>query len=178
MLAFILLSLLYAEVSSNPAQMRFFSYSGEYGGKNGDPFDQSSNLLDGPITALRIRANDRYIVSIQVRYGDSWSSTEGILLGSPSGMQLFLGEGFVQVLGRFGSYVEYLAFHTNVGRVFAFGPSSGSGTTFDAEPLFPNTILRFISGRSGPLVNAVGFHWDKEQEIGGCNQSSLSTHQK
>ncbi|XP_066486472.1 zymogen granule membrane protein 16-like [Tiliqua scincoides] len=162
MLAFILLSLLCIDVSAGPAQMRVSSYSGEYGGSAGNPFDQSRNQLDGPITALRIRADDRYIISIQVCYGDSWSGTEGSATGNPFNVQLFPGEGFVQVLGRFGSHVEYLAFRTNLGRIFAFGPSSGSGTTFDAEPLFPNTVLRFISGRSGSLVDAIGFHWDKE----------------
>uniref|UniRef100_A0A8D2J5Y0 Jacalin-type lectin domain-containing protein n=1 Tax=Varanus komodoensis TaxID=61221 RepID=A0A8D2J5Y0_VARKO len=130
-------------------------YSGEYGGNSGEHFDQSSNQLDGPITALRVRANDRYILSIQVRYGDSWSSVEGSAVGTASDQQLFLGEGFVQARGRFGSYVEYLAFRTNLGRAISFGPSSGSGTTFEAEPLFPGMVLRSIHGRSGPFINAI-----------------------
>ncbi|XP_053121251.1 zymogen granule membrane protein 16-like isoform X2 [Hemicordylus capensis] len=162
MLAFVLLPLLSAGVSVSPDQVRFSSYSGEYGGSSGQHFDQSQNQLDGPITALRIAANDKYIVSIQVCYGDSWSNTEGSLTGSPSEVQLFPGEGFVQVLGRFTGYVEYLAFRTNLGRLFAFGPGFSSGTTFNAEPLFPQTVLRFISGRSGSLVDAIGFHWDKQ----------------
>ncbi|XP_042327676.1 zymogen granule membrane protein 16-like isoform X1 [Sceloporus undulatus] len=175
MVALILLFFLCAGVSGSPAQTRLSSFSGEYGGDGGDYFDQSSNQLDGPMTALKIRANDRYLLSIQVRYGDSWSITEGSTMGSPTGMELYHGEGFVQVLGRFGSYVEYLAFRTNLGRVFAFGSSSGSGISFEAEPMFPNTVLRFISGRSGSSVNALGFHWDEDQWIETGNQSSLST---
>ncbi|KAJ7314085.1 hypothetical protein JRQ81_006019 [Phrynocephalus forsythii] len=163
-------------VFGRPAQMKFSFYSGEYGGSNGHYFDQSSNQLDGPITALKIGANDRYIFSIQVRYGDSWSNTEGSEVGSPSSTELFLGEGLVQVTGRFGSYVEYLAFRTNLGRLVAFGPSAGSGMTFDAEPLFPNSVLRYVSGRSGSLVNALGFHWDQDQFLEMGNQSSFSTH--
>ncbi|KAF7238739.1 Zymogen granule membrane protein 16 [Varanus komodoensis] len=175
MLVFAFLPFFYAGASSNPAQPRFSFYSGEYGGNSGEHFDQSSNQLDGPITALRVRANDRYILSIQVRYGDSWSSVEGSAVGTASDQQLFLGEGFVQARGRFGSYVEYLAFRTNLGRAISFGPSSGSGTTFEAEPLFPGMVLRSIHGRSGPFINAIGFHWDEEPWIRGGNQSSPST---
>ncbi|KAJ6653334.1 hypothetical protein lerEdw1_009234 [Lerista edwardsae] len=162
MLAFVLLPILCIDVSADPAETRLSSFSGEYGGSAGTPFDQSRNQLDGPITALRIGANDRYIVSIQVCYGDTWSAVEGSATDNPSNVQLFLGEGFVQVLGRFGGHVEYLSFRTNLGRIFAFGPNSGLGTTFNTEPSFPNTVLRFISGRSGSLVDAIGFHWDKE----------------
>ncbi|XP_054850100.1 zymogen granule membrane protein 16-like [Eublepharis macularius] len=163
MLAVVLLSFLSAGTSYGIAQARTSSFSGEFGGSTGSHFDQSNNQLDGPITALRIRANDRYIVSIQVRYGDSWSNTEGGTVGSSSNVQLFLGEGFVQVLGRFRSHMEYLAFRTNQGRIFAFGPSFGSGTFFNAEPSFPNTVLRSISGRSGSSVDAIGFHWDTDE---------------
>uniref|UniRef100_A0A6J0U153 Zymogen granule membrane protein 16-like n=1 Tax=Pogona vitticeps TaxID=103695 RepID=A0A6J0U153_9SAUR len=176
MVALVLSFFLCAGVSGSPARMRFSSYSGEYGGNSGDYFDQSSNQLDGPITALKIRANDSYIISLQVRYGDSWSNTEGSAVGNPSGAELFLGEGFVQVTGRFGSYVEYLAFRTNLGRLVAFGPSAGSGMTFNAEPLFSNAVLRYVSGRSGSLVNALGFHWDQDQFTETGNQSSFSTH--
>ncbi|XP_033026841.1 zymogen granule membrane protein 16-like [Lacerta agilis] len=177
---FILLSLLLLRdvVSGSPAQASSSSYSGEYGGSSGEHFDQSSNQLDGPITALRIQANNKYILSIQVRYGGLWSRIEGNPSGSQSVMPLFPGEGIVQVLGRFGSFVEYIAFRTNLGRVFDYGAGSGLGVPFDAEPLFPNTVLRYISGRSGPLVSAVGFHWDKEGGIGGWDQSTGSPHTK
>nr|XP_060639036.1 zymogen granule membrane protein 16-like [Anolis sagrei ordinatus] len=175
MMVLILVPFLCIGVSGSPALSRLASFSGEFGGDSGEYFDHSSNELDGPMTALKIRANDRYLLSIQVRYGDSWSVTEGSTVGNLSGMELYHGEGFIQVTGRFGNYVEYLAFRTNLGRVFAFGPSFGPGMGFEAEPMFPNTVLRFISGRSGSLVNSLGFHWDQDQEIGAGNQSSLST---
>ncbi|XP_060112769.1 zymogen granule membrane protein 16-like [Heteronotia binoei] len=163
MLTLLLLSFLCAGASDVSAQARTSaSYSGEFGSDAGSHFDQSDHEPEGPITGLRIRSNDRYIVSIQVRYGDSWSNTEGGLVGSPANVRLFLGEGIIQVLGRFGSHVEYLALRTNQGRIFAFGPSFGPGTFFTAEPSFPNMVLRSVSGRSGSSVDAIGFHWDME----------------
>ncbi|XP_077170881.1 zymogen granule membrane protein 16-like [Paroedura picta] len=164
MVTLLLLSVLCVGASDGSALAGASSpYSGEFGGDTGSHFDQSEHELEGPITGLRIRANERYIVSIQVRYGDSWSNTEGGTVGNPSNVQLFLGEGIVQVLGRFGSHVEYLALRTNQGRIFAFGPSFGPGTFFTSEPSFPNMVLRSVSGRSGSSVDAIGFHWDTEQ---------------
>ncbi|KAK9397602.1 zymogen granule membrane protein 16-like [Crotalus adamanteus] len=170
MLFFVFLCLLCARVSTILDQEEFSSYSGEYGGNGGDSFDQSSNQFEGPISAMKIRSND-CILSIQVRYGNTWSSTEGSTAGHPSDMHLSYGEGLVQVNGRFGNAVEYLAFRTNMGHVFAFGPNSGLGTPFTAEPSHPNTVLRFISGRSGLMVNALGFHWDEDPWMKGWNES-------
>ncbi|XP_026538119.1 zymogen granule membrane protein 16-like [Notechis scutatus] len=96
---------------------------------------------------MKIRSNDRGILSIQVCYGGIWSNNEGNTAGRPLDMHLSFGEGLVQVNGRFGNTVEYLAFRTNMGHVFAFGPNSGLGLPFTAEPSHPNTVLRFISGR-------------------------------
>ncbi|KAK9395402.1 hypothetical protein NXF25_018763 [Crotalus adamanteus] len=79
----------------DPDQEEFSSYSGEYGGNGGDSFDQSSNQFEDPISAMKIRLNDRSILSIQVRYGDTWSSTEGSTAGHPSDMHLSFGEGLV-----------------------------------------------------------------------------------
>ncbi|XP_048372962.1 zymogen granule membrane protein 16-like [Sphaerodactylus townsendi] len=163
MLILLLLSFLSVEASNGSAQARSSSYSEDVGSSVGSHFDQLDREQEGPITGLRIRANDRYVVSIQVRYGDSWSNPEGGMAGSPYNVELFLGEGIVRVLGRFGSHVEYLAFRTNQGRIFAFGSNFGPGTFFSAEPSFPNTVLRSISGRSGSSVDAIGFHWGTEQ---------------
>uniref|UniRef100_A0A670YSN6 Zymogen granule membrane protein 16-like n=2 Tax=Pseudonaja textilis TaxID=8673 RepID=A0A670YSN6_PSETE len=171
MLFFVFLSLFCAEVSTTSDQRKFSSYSGEYGGNGGDYFDQSSNQFEGPISAMKIRSNDRGILSIQVCYGDIWSNNEGTTAGRPLDMHLSFGEGLVQVNGRFGNTVEYLAFRTNMGHVFAFGPNSGLGLPFTAEPSYPNTVLRFISGRSGSMVNALGFHWDEDQWMKGWNES-------
>ncbi|XP_032090716.1 zymogen granule membrane protein 16-like [Thamnophis elegans] len=171
MLFFVFLSLLCAGVSTASDQRTFPSYSGEYGGNDGDYFDQSSNQFEGPISAMKIRSNDRNILSIQVRYGDTWSNNEGSTTGRPSDMHLFFGEGLVQVNGRFGNAVEYLAFRTNMGHVFTFGSNSGLGMPFTAEPSHPNTVLRFISGKSGSMVNALGFHWGENQWMKGWNES-------
>ena len=45
-----------------PVQPRDSSYSGEYGGGGGEWFSQSGNQLDGPITAIRLRVSNYYIV--------------------------------------------------------------------------------------------------------------------
>ncbi|KAG8432106.1 hypothetical protein GDO86_018848 [Hymenochirus boettgeri] len=140
------------------AQKRSSSYSGEYGGGGGKRFSQSGNQLDGPITALRIRLNSRYIVGLQVRYGTKWSDYKGGSKGDLEEIFLHPGEHITQVSGKYSSYMRRLVFVTSKGRYFSFGKDKG--TSFNAVPLHPNTVLRFISGSSGSVIDALGFHWD------------------
>uniref|UniRef100_A0A8C5QR54 Jacalin-type lectin domain-containing protein n=1 Tax=Leptobrachium leishanense TaxID=445787 RepID=A0A8C5QR54_9ANUR len=154
MLPWILLSVL-CVVSAQP---RSYSFSGQYGGGGGKRFSQSGNQLDGPITAFRVRVNRNYIVGIQVRYGETWSNYEGGSLGDLDEFFLHPGEHVIQVSGKYSLYLRRLVFVTNNGRQLPFGRDYG--TSFVAVPLYPNTVLRFISGRSGSLINDIGFHWD------------------
>ncbi|XP_073490898.1 zymogen granule membrane protein 16-like isoform X1 [Aquarana catesbeiana] len=140
------------------AQQRSFSYSGEYGGTGGKRFSQSGNQLDGEITALRIRSNRLYITGIQVRYGTTWSEYRGGRSGDLEEILLSPGEHISRVNGKYTSTVQRLVFITNKRRVFSFGKDIG--TTFSGSPLFPDTFLRYISGRSSFAINAIGFHWD------------------
>lgn len=158
MLAIILLALLCASASGNAIQSRSSSYSGEYGGKGGKRFSHSGNQLDGPITAIRVRSNSFYITGIQVRYGTVWSEYVGGKLGDLEEIFLHPGESVIQVSGKYRYYVKQLVFVTDKGRYLPFGKDSG--TSFNAVPLHPNTVLRFISGRSGSVIDAISLHWD------------------
>ncbi|XP_069505983.1 zymogen granule membrane protein 16-like isoform X2 [Ambystoma mexicanum] len=153
-----LLALLCACVCVNAGTPRSSSYSGEYGGKGGKRFSHSGNQLDGPLTALRIRSNRNYIVGIQARYGKEWTNYVGGKLGDLEEVFLHPGESITQVHGKYNYYVLKLVFITSLGRSFPFGKDYG--TSFNAAPLYPNTVLRFLSGSYGSVIDAIGFHWD------------------
>ncbi|XP_013917360.1 PREDICTED: zymogen granule membrane protein 16 [Thamnophis sirtalis] len=156
---FIILFLLSCGITLRAEHARTSSYSGEYGGGSGERFSHSGNQLEGAITAIRIRVSSRYIVGLQVRYGKEWSNYVGGSSGDLEEIFLFPRESIIQVSGKYGYYVRKLVFVTDEGRYFSFGKDDG--TSFSAAPLFPNTVLRFISGRSSSVINAIGFHWDK-----------------
>ncbi|XP_076799030.1 zymogen granule membrane protein 16 [Arvicanthis niloticus] len=158
MLAIALLVLLCASASANSIQSRSSSFSGEYGGGGGKRFSHSGNQLDGPITAFRIRLNSNFIVGLQVRYGTVWSDYVGGKQGELEEFFLHPGESVIQVSGRYRYYVKQLIFVTDKGRYLPFGKASGK--SFNAVPLHPNTVLRFISGRYGSLIDAISMHWD------------------
>ncbi|XP_028631010.1 zymogen granule membrane protein 16 [Grammomys surdaster] len=158
MLAIALLVLLCASASANSIQSRSSSFSGEYGGKGGKRFSHSGNQLDGPITALRIRVSRNFIVGLQVRYGTVWSDYVGGKSGELEEIFLHPGESVIQVTGRYKYYMKQLTFVTDKGRYLPFGKNSG--TSFTAVPLHPNTVLRYISGRSGSVIDAISLHWD------------------
>ncbi|XP_052492193.1 zymogen granule membrane protein 16 [Budorcas taxicolor] len=153
-----LFALLCASASATEIQPRASSYSGEYGGGGGERFSQSGNQLDGPITAIRIRVSSYYIVGLQVRYGTVWSDYVGGTSGDLDEIFLYPGESIVQVSGKYKTYLRKLVFVTDKFRFLSFGKDKG--TSFNAVPLYPNTVLRFFSGRSGSLIDAIGFHWD------------------
>lgn len=48
--------------SSPLVQVKSSSYNGEYGGVTGRRFSHSGNQMEGPITAIRIRADTHYII--------------------------------------------------------------------------------------------------------------------
>uniref|UniRef100_A0A8C2YTG0 Zymogen granule membrane protein 16 n=2 Tax=Chinchilla lanigera TaxID=34839 RepID=A0A8C2YTG0_CHILA len=158
MLATALLVLLCASTSASALQARASSYNGEYGGGGGKRFSHSGYQLEGPITALRVRVNRYFIVGLQVRYGKVWSDYVGGKSGDLEEIFLHPGESVIQVSGKYKLYLRKLVFVTDKGRYLPFGKDTG--TSFNALPLYPNTVLRFISGRSGSLIDAIGLHWD------------------
>ncbi|KAM4632210.1 zymogen granule membrane protein 16-like [Discoglossus pictus] len=153
-----LLWILLSALSIAAAQQRSSSFSGEYGGGGGKRFSQSGNQLDGALTAIRVRVNRNYVVGLQARYGTVWSSYQGGKLGDLEEIFLHPGENVIQVSGKYSTYIRRLMFITNKGRMFSFGKDYG--TSFNGVPLFPNTVLRYFSGSSGSVIDAIGFHWD------------------
>ncbi|XP_020654638.1 zymogen granule membrane protein 16 [Pogona vitticeps] len=159
MLCFTLLALLCCGIAINAGPIQLSSsYSGEYGGGGGKRFSQSSNQLDGPITAFRVRVSRYYIVGLQVRYGTKWSDYVGGSSGDLEEVFLHPGESIIQATGKYKWYLRKLVFVTDKGRYFPFGKDTG--TSFNAAPLYPGTVLRYLSGSSGSLIDAIGFHWD------------------
>ncbi|XP_034505935.1 zymogen granule membrane protein 16, partial [Ailuropoda melanoleuca] len=100
----------------------------------------------------------RPVPSLQVRYGKVWSDYVGGSQGDLEEIFLHPGESVIQVSGNYKYYLRKLVFVTDKGRYLPFGKDTG--TSFNAVPLYPNTVLRFISGRAGALINAIGLHWD------------------
>ncbi|XP_034275772.1 zymogen granule membrane protein 16 [Pantherophis guttatus] len=163
---FIIIFLLSCSISLHAENSRTSSFSGEYGGTGGNRFSHSGNQLEGPLTALRIRVNRNYIVGLQVRYGKEWSNYVGGTNGDLEEIFLFQRESIIQVSGKYTDYLRKLVFVTDEGRYFSFGKDYG--ISFSGAPLFPNTVLRYISGRSSSsVINAIGFHWDKY--AAGCS---------
>nr|XP_051690909.1 zymogen granule membrane protein 16-like [Oryctolagus cuniculus] len=143
---------------STAVQARSSSYSREYGKGGGEPFSHSGLQLEGPITAIRVRVDSRYIVGLQVRYGQVWSDYVGGNLGDLEEIFLHPGESVIEVSGKYKNYLKTLKFFTNYGRILSFG--KGRGVIFYAVPLDLDAVLRFISGRAGLFVSAIGLHWD------------------
>ncbi|XP_004479413.2 zymogen granule membrane protein 16 [Dasypus novemcinctus] len=158
MLTVALLALLCASASASAIQARSSSYNGEYGGGGGERFSHSGNQLDGPITAIRVRVNNYYIVGLQVRYGKVWSDYVGGSYGELEEIFLHPGESVIQVYGKYKYYLRKLVFLTDKGRKLSFGENAGM--SFSAAPLYPNSVLRFISGRASTVIHAISLHWD------------------
>uniref|UniRef100_A0A8C5QJ68 Jacalin-type lectin domain-containing protein n=1 Tax=Leptobrachium leishanense TaxID=445787 RepID=A0A8C5QJ68_9ANUR len=83
---------------------------------------------------------------LQARYGKTWSSYSGGSYGDIEEIFLHPDEHIIQ-----------LVFVTNKGREFPFGKDYGG--SFNAVPLYPNTVLRYFSGSSGSVIDAIAFHW-------------------
>nr|XP_051695753.1 zymogen granule membrane protein 16 isoform X7 [Oryctolagus cuniculus] len=158
MWTFMLLGLLCASTSASAIQARSSSYSGEYGSGRGEPFSHAALQLQGPITAIRVRVDSFNIAGLQVRYGQVWSDYVGGNLGDLEEIFLHPGESVIEVFGSYGNYLKTLDFFTNYGRILSFG--KGTGVSFNAVPLDIDAVLRFISGRAGLFVSAIGLHWD------------------
>ncbi|XP_062992973.1 zymogen granule membrane protein 16 [Elgaria multicarinata webbii] len=160
MSCFTVLALLCCAITIHAAavQPRASSSSGEYGGGGGKRFSHSGNQLDGAITAIRLRINRYYIVGLQVRYGKEWSNYVGGSSGDLEELFLHPGESIIQASGKYKSYVNKIVFVTDKGRYFAYGRDSG--LSYNAAPLYPGTVLRYFSGSSGSVIDAIAFHWD------------------
>ncbi|XP_057605497.1 zymogen granule membrane protein 16 [Hippopotamus amphibius kiboko] len=81
--------------------------------------------------------------------------------GTPGDLEeifFYPGVSVVQVSGKYKKYLRRLVFVTDKFPFLPFGKDTGM--SFNAVPLYPNTVLRFISGQSGSVIDAIGFHWD------------------
>ncbi|KAM4632068.1 zymogen granule membrane protein 16-like [Discoglossus pictus] len=132
--------------------------SREYGPGGGTVFSYSSQQLNGPITALRVRENPSYILGLQFCYGNIWGPYYGNADGTLHEVVLRPEENITQVSGKVNSYIAELIFMTSHGRLIRFGQPSG--TSFNDYPEQPGNILRYVSGRYSPsYIHSIGFHW-------------------
>ncbi|XP_069921121.1 zymogen granule membrane protein 16-like [Oryctolagus cuniculus] len=173
MWTFMLLGLLCASASASAIQARASSYSGEYGRGGGEPFSHSGLQLEGPITAIRVRVDSRYIAGLQVRYGQVWSDYVGGNQGDLEEIFLHPGESVIQVSGSYKKYLKTLVFQTDEGRFLSFGKDTG--IMFYAIPLDIDAVLRFISGRAGLFITAIGLHWDTIPETAPATAEPASS---
>ncbi|XP_021518781.1 zymogen granule membrane protein 16-like [Meriones unguiculatus] len=157
MLAITLLAFLCVSASADDDHARSSSDNGEYGGTDGKPFSHSVNQLEGPITAIRVRADKSYITGLQARYSKSWGDYVGGKHGDLKEISLYPGESVIKISGKHDDNLRKLVFLTNRGRLLSFGRDTG--TSFSAAPLHPNMVLQFISGRADDSIRAIGLHW-------------------
>ncbi|KAK0153879.1 Zymogen granule membrane protein 16 [Merluccius polli] len=136
--------------------IEYYSYSPSVGGGSGTSFSSSG---EGSITGIKVWAHSYYYVSgIQLRYGTRWGKVLGRISTIEHRMDLFEGEAFIQVSGKYGSYINQLFFVTNRGRFLMAGRSSQ--TAFNFYPKHPESELRLLSGRdNGYALTSLGAHW-------------------
>ena len=120
-----------------------------YGGEGGSPF----NFQGGTLRAINIRSA-KLIDSIQLEFENGEiSGYYGGNGGDAYRINLLSDEYIVTINGRSAAKVDSLTFVTNTGRVF--GPYGGTG----GDPFqVSNCKLKGIFGRSGTLIDAIGFN--------------------
>ena len=135
-------------------------FEGPFGGTGGDPFNE---LYDdcGAVVKRIVIYRDALIVSIEITYRLSdGREVTGAKHGGDHGNRVVIdinihdGERIIGIWGRTDRKIDRLGFITNHGRIF--GPYGGShgGDYFKVEAC----NLRGISGRSGNLVDSIGFY--------------------
>ncbi|KAM4633434.1 zymogen granule membrane protein 16-like [Polymixia lowei] len=157
MFPFLLFAVVWASCLAMPPT-EHYSYSPAVGAGSGTPFSSSG---EGRITGVRIWENSNsYINGIQLRYTYIWAPVLGRTAGNKQELNLFDGEAFVQVSGKYhpSNYIYQLIFVTNRGRsVIAGQPVQIS---FNHYPTYEDAELRLLSGRfNGNGITSLGAHW-------------------
>ncbi|XP_031134065.1 zymogen granule membrane protein 16 [Sander lucioperca] len=134
------------------------SFSPDVGPGTGTAFATGGG--DQRITAIRIwERSGAYISGIQLRFGFIWAERVGVEVGIVQQLDLFDGESFVQVSGKFHSdYIYQLTFVTSRGRFLMVGqPITNS---FNLYPTYSDEELRLLSGRfNGAGITSLAAHW-------------------
>ncbi|XP_070778398.1 zymogen granule membrane protein 16-like [Enoplosus armatus] len=136
-------------------QPQHYSFSPSVGSGSGSSYSITG---EGRITAIRVwEAYNNFIYGFQIRYGFVWSPIVGSKSGEAKEMELFDGEAFVQISGKYAHYVQSVVFTTNRGRSLLAGQPTGH--SFNMYPAHMQAELRFISGRVHGAITSIGAHW-------------------
>ncbi len=130
--------------------------AGPYGGGGGGAFTELLDDCNAIVTQLIIRSGS-LVDSIQATYRFSNGQVKtgghhGGTGGSKHFVNLNYGEKIIAVFGASGSFVDKIGFVTDQHRFF--GPYGGQG---GGDFSVTNCVLRGFLGRSGHLVDSIGF---------------------
>ena len=146
-----------------------------YGGPAGGTFDDKSSWKYQKITAIKLECSDKYMSSIQMKYGDTWGPKHGSVphcstkwhcksymktLDAANDERI---ESVEMIHGRSWWNVVLIhkaKFNTNKGELITCGgDTTHSGRKADE---WKGYRLQYISGRSGEFVDNLKFHWTEK----------------
>ena len=149
--------------------------SKDYGGPLGRSFDDKSLWQYQGISAIRLECSKDRMFSIQMKYGDTWTTKHGgngRIGGCYHSCNAYTrtlaeDERITRVKMRIAphgwgeNFISGATFYTDRGELITCGKMSpGPGVTIAVSQ---GHQLQFISGKWGAVVNKLRFHWGKKQ---------------
>lgn len=138
--------------------------SREHGGDGGSAFDDLSaagNLL-GKITSITIH-HGTYVDGIAVSYdGQPGSNAHGGYGGTEDKFDLGPHEWVTEVHGRSATYLDQVQFYLSSGRVSPVYGGNGGNAFVERRR---NSVVKAIFGRSGSLVDQLGFYFEDAKPL-------------
>ncbi|KAK5892705.1 hypothetical protein CesoFtcFv8_013059 [Champsocephalus esox] len=155
MLSFLFLAVLWASCMTAPLPQ--YSFSPAVGSGGGTAF--STENENGPITGIRLwEISNNYITGLQLRYGFGWGQMFGRELNSVQELILNEGESFIQVSGKYQTYIYQLIFVTSSGRSLIVGQPTT--LSFNFYPSHPGQKLVILSGTYNTAgLLSIAAHW-------------------
>ncbi|XP_073070760.1 pancreatic adenocarcinoma up-regulated factor-like [Manis javanica] len=128
-------------------------------GRGGGTYFSTSPDPENEITGIRVSFSIfGQLMSIQVRYGSSWSETCGHRGVNDQEFILRPGEHIIGVYGSYKLFIRQLFVYTDQGRGATFGMEDG--LTFIAYPDYSGQVLTGVFGHYTLLgISDIGFEW-------------------
>nr|XP_045017235.1 zymogen granule protein 16 homolog B [Jaculus jaculus] len=121
------------------------------------------------IAAIRMTKNAVRLLSVQVKYGETWSDVYGTKGGTSKEFVLNPGEYITQVSGSYMINILHVTVYTDEGRKAIFG--NKVGTEFTVFPPKDGQVLKgfcgfyFLGG-----LKSIGFEWGDPQETSDSSE--------
>jgi hypothetical protein len=128
------------------------------GGDGGDAWDESGNVIYGPITQIEVWAAD-VVDAIRVKYGNTYGNKHGGGGGEYHVFSFKPEEKITLASGRAGDNVDWICFATT-SNPSATCYGGGGGDDFQASE--PGTMLVALSGRSGKFTDGLNFEFGRQ----------------